>query len=572
VGGLDGGDEISELVRQVLARVKKGTVLGEEAVELGRRLWEAVGAGSRDVPVEAVLALAGLHWWRYLEMPVLDDSKDLDTALVFFGRIAEIDETAPPAPVRELLDEGAHRRQDPVRWLTRATEVVQQAEHQQDGARADKAVHMFRLARAWFPADSPIRPHLQGQLAIALNLRFQHTRRPADLDAALDHARLAVSESDEREPRLQTYLTNLCSWLLDNYRLSGQNGLLHEAVEVGRRAVLIADSTIALTNLAAALRERHRALGRRADIDEVVAMTRKALQNNDEPRNDTVRANLVDVLVLRADGDDLDEAIAIGDRLLESIPPGHPLRPQVASNVALALRARSDGSGDRALGLEREALAAVARTHPGWSRVAANTAHSLIKRAGERRSDEDLAEGLALVESALRASSAGDPSLAWRLQVIATGLELRAERHNRQADKEKALIAWQRSSKVTVSPVHVRLQSAVRGGQWAQSALGDQAAALDSYSTAVALLDRLAWRGLERPDQEAWLSTWAGLVRLAVAVAVGENDLDAAVRLAEQGRAVLWSQSTSARSDLVALREAAPALAERLSEIAKAFG
>jgi hypothetical protein len=156
--------------------------------------------------------------------------------------------------------------------------------------------------------------------------------------------------------------------------------------------------------------------------------------------------------------------------------------------------------------------------------------------------------------------------------VLAVGLELQAERYRRKADKEKALMAWQRASTITVSPVHIRLQSAVRGGEWASKALDDQAAALGCYSTAVTLLDRLAWRGLDRRDQEEWLSMWSGLVRDASALALVQNDTEAAVRLAEQGRAILWSQSASGRSELAALREAAPELAERLSKVAKALG
>ena len=610
---MTGDDEIQELVRQLGVRIENGTVLGEEPAELGRRLWAAAGAGSRDLPVEAAAAFASLHWLRYLKMPVSDDSPDLATALLFFARIAEIDASVLPRPVTDLLAEGLNGRDDPERWLTTATEMLRQAEKQEDVAYADKALHMFRMARAWFPADSPIRPHIQGHVAAALYLRFLRTRRFPDLDAAvvtaedalaadpknwfahstlglalscrfeergeprdlsraLDHARLAGAKGDDGSEEFGTYLSNLCGCLLDNYRLTGQDALLHEAVDVGRRAVLIAESPVALTNFSSALRARHQAFGRRADIDDVIALARKALENIDERRVDTVRANLVDVLVRGGADDDLDEAIALGERLLNSIPAGHPLRPQVATNVALALRGLSDDNRDRALALEREALSALARTNPRWQQVAANTAHSLIERAAEQQSTRDLTDGLALIEEALSATAEGDPSLAWRLQVIATGLELRAKRHHRQADRTKALMAWQRSSSVSASPTDLRLQSAVRGGQWAEVALGDQAAALQCYSSAVALLDRLAWRGLARPEQEARLSTWTGLVRDAAAIAVGENDPGTAVRLAEQGRAVLWGQLTSGRSGLAALREAAPALAERLSEIANAVG
>jgi hypothetical protein len=76
-----------------------------------------------------------------------------------------------------------------------------------------------------------------------------------------------------------------------------------------------------------------------------------------------------------------------------------------------------------------------------------------------------------------------------------------------------------------------------------------------------------AWHGLPRGAQEEHLSQWVGVASRAAATALDADQPETAVELLEQGRGVLWSQLLDSRTDVAALAEAAPELAQRLQAV-----
>ncbi|MEU8265311.1 CHAT domain-containing protein [Micromonospora sp. NPDC048999] len=79
------------------------------------------------------------------------------------------------------------------------------------------------------------------------------------------------------------------------------------------------------------------------------------------------------------------------------------------------------------------------------------------------------------------------------------------------------------------------------------------------------LLPLLAWRGIGHRDQQHLLQTHAAsLARDGAACAIAAGRLDLAVELLEAGRGVYWSQLLGTRTDLTALQQIAPELAEQL--------
>jgi len=588
-------DTVTALVHRILKRLPDDEVmLSDETMELGRQLWTAVGGGTRDIPPEAFLALGYLHWYRYLLLPADTDTNDLETALVFLSKVEE----HAPDRIRALIAERTAIDDEKTLWLERTAEVVTAARHTEDVAVAHLAVDMARRGRTWLLEEGQGRALLQQFLAVALTTRFDRTHYRADLDAsivaaravipgasawsnlgsallirykadgeendlleAIDCARAALAESSDDDPELSRYLSNLSGQLVNLYRIRGTAALIDEAVDTARRAVRLApgDPHYALGNLGAALRARYRAFGRSGDLDEAITTIRTAIEicDQDHPNRRVHLANLVDLLTSRHD---YEEAIAVGKPLLAETPVGHPARAQVVMNVGLALRSHGTDL-DRAAALEREALETLNRTHPRWPDIAANVAYSLVEQS------IDLDKAMDLASESVRATAAGDPSLGWRIQVLAIALETRAKRDGRSADRAKALVAWQKSSAIRTAPIRIRLQSAIRGAEWAMSQLGDDTQALAGFTTAVGLLDRLAWRGLDRADRETLLAAWTGLAGAATAVALRTGDPEAALELAEQGRAVLWSQLLADRTATRVLRDVAPGLFDRLTEI-----
>ncbi|MFY1632869.1 hypothetical protein ACN27F_06190 [Solwaraspora sp. WMMB335] len=137
-----------------------------------------------------------------------------------------------------------------------------------------------------------------------------------------------------------------------------------------------------------------------------------------------------------------------------------------------------------------------------------------------------------------------------------------------EADLRTAVSAYREAAHDEVSPALDRLSSA-QGWLALAAGAGDWPGALDAVATAVDLLPRSVWRGLDRTGRERTLRADAatlGADAIAVALRAGRPEL--AVDLAERGRAVQWSQLLDVRSDLARLHAVAPHLADRLTDVA----
>jgi hypothetical protein len=95
---------------------------------------------------------------------------------------------------------------------------------------------------------------------------------------------------------------------------------------------------------------------------------------------------------------------------------------------------------------------------------------------------------------------------------------------------------------------------------------------VDGYRTALQLLPKIAWLGLDTPlDREQWLhmieSEDLGCPAGTCAIQLGQ--FEEAVELLDLGRSVFWQQASSLRSDLGKLREDAPELAKEVDQIGR---
>jgi hypothetical protein len=103
------------------------------------------------------------------------------------------------------------------------------------------------------------------------------------------------------------------------------------------------------------------------------------------------------------------------------------------------------------------------------------------------------------------------------------------------------------------------------GATHAESA--DWASAVDGYATAARLLPTVAGLELGTSSREASLREWAGLASDCAASLLSADRTERAVEALELGRAVLWSQQLTLRSDAARLNDRAPALAARLRAV-----
>lgn len=87
--------------------------------------------------------------------------------------------------------------------------------------------------------------------------------------------------------------------------------------------------------------------------------------------------------------------------------------------------------------------------------------------------------------------------------------------------------------------------------------------AVEGYGLAIELVTLAVPWELDRADQEFLLGEFVGLGSAAAAAAIEAGDVERAVQLFEQGRAILFSQILDSRSDITELRKAHDALADR---------
>jgi hypothetical protein len=201
------------------------------------------------------------------------------------------------------------------------------------------------------------------------------------------------------------------------------------------------------------------------------------------------------------------------------------------SSLSAVLRARFDQTADPAdLEAAYEAVLAAEATvpaaHPGRAHVLPNLGLISYSRSGQ--------EGLPAVEQADRVRQ--------------------ARQALRQAAGSPAAL------------LSTRLEAAAVWGEAAVE-LGDWPDAVRGYATAVELLARVAWPGLDPDDRLHILTRYRGLGADAAAAALRAADPSTAVELLEQARGVLLANAIEARTDRSALFEIAPELAGRMDSV-----
>jgi tetratricopeptide (TPR) repeat protein len=411
--------------------------------------------------------------------------------------------------------------------------------HQYSGSweELDDAVALARDAVAATAAGNPNRPSYLSNLCNVLRARFERTGAETDLDAAIDAGRAAVVAAPRGHLHLAAYLGNLGGALLSRFRYAGGQPDLDESVDAFRKAVIAApvsnpERGTVLANLGAALQIRFDSVRHQEDLDDAIDACRKAVLAT--PRDHSSRAarlsNFGTALQARFaithDQADIDEAVAASQVAVADVPSGGPRRAAVLSNHALVLRQRHDHTGrvadlDAAVDAVRAAVTAAPRDHPDRGMYLVNLGQALGAR------------------------------------FACTGVE---------ADLDEALAACREGAAAEVAPSRVRAAAAGVWGSLAAEA-GRWQDAVAGHAAAVDLVARTVPRSLARRDQEFLLAGMNGVGSDAAACCVQAGLHAYGVELFEQGRGFLLSQALDSRTDLTALTERYPELADRFTAL-----
>jgi tetratricopeptide (TPR) repeat protein len=208
------------------------------------------------------------------------------------------------------------------------------------------------------------------------------------------------------------------------------------------------DGNVAALSLAETYFERFSANGSLNDAFEAERILRRLLEADPQSPPVWTLQSVLGVLLdkrhqLTGSPEALGESITLLRRALDVVPPGHPDRPAMLSNLAAALRSHSNLTGSpEALGesifLLRMALNEMPPGHPDQPAILSNLAAALRSRSDLTGSPEELSESITLLRMALNEMPPGHPDQPAISSNLAAALRSRSDLTGSREDNAEA--------------------------------------------------------------------------------------------------------------------------------------
>jgi len=325
-----------------------------------------------------------------------------------------------------------------------------------------RAVQTCRAAVAETAPGPRRQPHLLN-LAIGLNVVFEGTGDPSAVEESL--ALLGVlSLADISDPSLRARALSAHSTArFAMYQVKRNPADLAAAIDRCREAVT-ADgetgtaATASPANLAEMLRVRYELDGDQADLDEVILLLEGLLYDAsaaapDRPRQMAALASALSV----ADPADLDRAVELGEAAIrQADAPADQLRPSFLTNLSSILLSRHRQTGSRrdlrrGIAAARLALMSASASHPGIAEMHGNLGNAFVawyERTGRLAL---LDRGIEEIRRALHGLPLDQVRQATLLSNLGAALFIRASRLAGDDDIDEAM-AVNRSALELTSP------------------------------------------------------------------------------------------------------------------------
>ncbi|KAG1721715.1 CHAT domain-containing protein [Suillus lakei] len=406
---------------------------------------------------------------------------------------------------------------------------------------SNEGIHLRRIVLDICPLGHQHRPRALGELAQAVEARFDRHGTIDDLDESIRHGREAVSLCPEGHSSRDTYLNNLASSLLSRFDHQRKSYDLNEAISLHEEALRLCpvghkSRAFSLGNLGDALYTR---FNQRSDVD------------------------------------DLDRAISLHREALTLHPPGNPYRDITLNNLALGLKTRYiklDASEDptEAIDLYRESLRLKRHDDPERHVTLRNLSSVLCYRFTQTRKNEDVEEAIRLCQESLVALPPLHPSRHTSYFRLQEAYMSRYRVQHNPADLSRAVEYFRLAAR---HPTHGFPSRIIEAYNWTAAAEqhGD-GSALEAYSTFFELLDAHLTTRLStasRREAAAAFHYARALPVEAASCAIRRHNLQKAVELVEQGRGQQWSLASRLRSPLEDLESTNRNLAHKFSELSK---
>jgi hypothetical protein len=458
-------------------------------------------------------------------------------------------------------------------------------------ADLDEAIVAGRAAVA---AGDPEGAGLQANLANLLLERFMRTWQLTDLAEAVIIAQTAAGAAPEHDPARAVALSVLALAHADRFAYTGHIDDLGQAIDIGRKAAAARrvrhGAAACLSNLGAALRTRYERTGDTGALDEAIVVLRQAVDA--VPAVHVTRPGFLNNLgiALRSrfdagtaaiatapDPADIRESVTVLTQAVAAAPRGGPDRAGYVANLASSLILAAEHHAypdalEQAIGTLEQDIGTVGDDHPLRHAYLLSLGSAWLARFDASGEAQALELAIGYLEQAAKAIPAEHPHRAEYFARLGRALRRKAERPGDAANAvdrataRDAILASRSAAETGTAPVMIRALAAWDWGQVA-ARTGDAAEAVNGFSAAVSLLDRVAWHGLQRHDQERNLGRFTAVACDAAAWAIEAGHPERAVELLEQGRGVLLAQAADHRARQHDLTRANPELAAGLARV-----
>ena len=461
-----------------------------------------------------------------------------------------------------------------------------------------------REALSLRPSGHPDRSPSLGNLADALFARYMQLGNMENLEEGITYYREALSLRPPGHLDRSTSLNSLATAVLTRYEQCGRMEDLEEVIAISHEALSLCppghqDHPESLNNLANAIFTRFEQSGSMEDLDEVIKYSCEVLTFC--PPGHPLRPSALSIV---ANGsisrywksgrmEDLEEGITCHREILSLYPPGHPSHSVPLINLAAAVNARYEQYGrledcEEAITHYREALSLCPPGHPDRSIVLCNLATSILSRYEQLGNMVNIEEGITYHREALSLRPPGHPDRSLSLISLADALRTRYQQSAKDSnvqDLEESFTLCQQAANDSTSSFRHRLTASLH---WAHAARRHRHSSLiDAYSTSLHLLDRCLISYPDVTSQQKFLATRTprslasaafpefdyypdipiSLASDAASAAIDANELQVAVELLEQGRAILWSRMKGYRYPLDNLRHVNRQLADEFERL-----
>jgi tetratricopeptide (TPR) repeat protein len=427
-------------------------------------------------------------------------------------------------------------------------------------------------------------------LASALMKRHERTSDPSDLNEAITTGRDAIRHSaPDNTTTLPTRMANLSTALHRRYLAAGEGEDLDAAIAAGRQARRLvaqdaADRAAILSFLGSCLSDRFLRYGSRDDLDEAVSLGREAVAAASGNALIAPLVNLIAALYNRYQDrgliSDLEDAIKIAERAVQTAGPNHPHSASILSNQSVMFHALYERNGsahdlEQAIRTARRAVESTPDGHPNRTRIRNSLAIALLARAKSTEADTDLDEAIGAIRLTLAASTPEQQIHAALVSNLGSALHSRFRARRNEEDRQTAIDLYEQVAHTETASPALRIRTAQAAARLCRSA--DPTRAANLVETAVHLLPALTAHRLNRADKQQVMLTIPKLTHDAGVFALEDTAMPPAQRavralaLLEASRSVLFGQALDLRADVSLLRRDYPDLAQSYAALATAL-